>query len=94
MPRTPTFVAASTEHNGIDLSSQNNALARFIILFRRPLPPFPFNKHTECGRKCLGITVLSVYVYVVYILPQLSIYEFLWVLYQSDCQELFLHVFL
>ena len=38
--------------------------------------------------------VLAIYVAVVHVNIQLIISYFVWVLYQSYCQELFLHVFL
>ena len=56
--------------------------------------PLSNKNNIQCRWQCLGPTVLAVYAYVVHIYFQLSVSYFVWILYQSDCQELLLRIFL
>ena len=94
VPGLPKIVAVSPKPADIAFSCNGNAISGFIMLCRMTLPPFPVNKHIQHNRKCLGATVLAVYVAVVHICLQLKVSNLVWVLYQYDCKELFLHIFL
>ena len=59
---------------------------------RRPFPPFPTNKHIQCSWHIIGPTVITLYLNVVHIYFWLRLSFFLWVMYQSNCQELLLCV--
>ena len=80
VPVLTTIISVSPKLAGISFSFQDDALTGFIILYRRPLPPFTVNKHIQCVRQCLGTMVLGVYVAVVHVNIHLSRSYFILVL--------------
>ena len=44
VPGLTTIFAVSPEPSDIDFSCQGDALSRFVLLCRRPIPPFTVNK--------------------------------------------------
>ena len=65
VPVLTTIISVSPKLAGISFSFQDDALTGFIILYRRPLPPFTVIKQIQSVRKCLEITVLAVYLAIV-----------------------------
>ena len=70
----PTIVAVSPKPAGVALSCYSDNLAGFILLRRRPPPPFTVYKYIQCELQCLGTTVLTIYVNVVHVNPHLRVY--------------------
>ena len=94
VPKLPTIVSVSPKNFDIAFSCQGETLSGFILLFSRPLPPFPVKKHIQHGWQCLGPTIFAVYITFVHAYLQLGVSYFVQVLYQTDCQERFLCIFI
>ena len=53
-----------------------DALSGFMLMYRKPIPPFPVNNHIQCGVHCLETMVIAVYVDVLHVNLQPSVSYF------------------